>query len=386
MNGKEIAIVGVGIHKFGRFGDKSFEEIGAESIRMALKDANMTWRDIQVAYASTASAVLPLTAGPRTANLLGRTGIGVSDVDAACASGGVCLKQGVHAIQADRFDIALVFGVDKPPRGFFDPVPMGYQKWQIEMGMSTNPSYWSMNARRHMHDYGTTELQLAKIAYKNHKYSVYNPYAMYQKEFSIEEILASTMVCYPIHLLEICSPDEGAAAIILCPLEKAHKYTSKPIILAASAHALAMYSADFRGPITQMSARMSNPNPSVVCGQKAYEEAGIGSEDIDVAEVQDSDPFMELSHYEELGWCKVGEGGRLVDDGTTELGGRIPVNLSGGLISKGEPIGASHLGQIVDLVWQLRGELGPRTVEGARVALAHVTGLQGHSAVTILKK
>jgi len=345
----------------------------------------MEWKDIQVAYASIAGTSLPGSAGAKTAAAIGRTGIGVADVEAACASGGVALKQGVHAIQSGRFDNCLVFGIDKPPRGFFDP-SQNFVKWQVEMGMSTNPSYWAMSCTRHMHDYGTTELHLAKVAYKNHKYSVNNPYAMYQKEFTLEEIINSRIVCWPVRLLEICSPDEGAAAVIIAPLEKAHKYTSKPIIVAASAHSLAMYSAEFRAPITQMSAKVTNPNASIVAGQKAYEEAGIGPEDISVAEVQDTDAFMELTHYEELGWCPLGEAGRMIDEGQTELGGKVPVNLSGGLISKGEPIGASHLGQIVDLVWQLRGELGPRTVERAKVALAHVTGLQGHSAVTILKK
>jgi acetyl-CoA acetyltransferase len=135
-----------------------------------------------------------------------------------------------------------------------------------------------------------------------------------------------------------------------------------------------------------MSARISNISPNVVCAQRAYEQASIGPEDIDVAEVQDTDAFMELKNCEELGWCKAGEGGHLIDEGETEIGGRIPVNLSGGLISKGEPVGASHIGQVVDLVWQLRGQLGPRTVEGAKVALAHVHGAMGQSAITILKK
>ena len=209
---------------------------------------------------------------------------------------------------------------------------------------------------------------------------------MYQKEFTIEEILGSAVVCSPIHLFEICAPNDGAAALVLCAKEKAHKYTSQPVTLAGCASVLALYSADFRAPITQMSAKISNTNPTEMAGQKAYEEAGIGPEDIDVAEVQDADAFLEIAHYEELGFCKVGEGGHLLDEGETEIGGRIPVNVSGGLISKGEPVGASHLGQVIDLVWQLRGVNGPRQVEGAKVALANVTGIHGASAVTILKK
>lgn len=380
---KEVAIVGVGIHKFGRFGDKHFIQMAVEAIRMALKDANMEWRDVQVAWCSRER--LPLFTGPKVGVALGRTGISIMDVEAACASGAVALRDAVLAIQSGAYENALVFGVEKMPPGFMDPTTT-FEEWQVQMGLSTNPSYWAMRAIRHMHDYGTTELQIAKIAYKNHKNSVHNPYAMYQKEFTIEEILGSPMVCYPIHLYEICAPNEGAAAVVLCGKEKAHKYTSKPVTVASVVHVLASYAADFRPPATQISAKISNPSPVVIASRKAYEEAGIGPEDVDVAEVQDTDAFMELLHYEELGFCDVGEGGRLIDEGATEIGGRIPVNVSGGLISKGEPVGASHLGQIVELVWQLRGEAGARQVAGAKVALANVTGAMGHCGITILKK
>ena len=236
-----------------------------------------------------------------------------------------------------------------------------------------------------MHEYGTTELQIAKVAYKNHKNSVHNPYAMYQKEFTIEEILGSPMVCDPIHLLEICAPNEGAAAVVLCPKEKAHKYTSKPVTIAGCAHTIALYSSDLRGPTDFTSATISNPGPTEVTSKKVYEEAGIGPEDIDCFEVQDTDAFCEVEIYEEIGLCPFGEAGRLIDEGATEMSGKYPVNMSGGLISKGEPIGASHLGQIVEIAWQLRSEAGARQVENAKVGLAHVLGAGGNCAVTILK-
>jgi acetyl-CoA C-acetyltransferase len=381
---RDVAIIGVGIHKFGRF-EKSYTEIGADAIRMALKDAGIQWNQVEAAYAATASRELPLNAGPKVAQMLGRTGIGISGVDAACASGGVALNNGVNAVKSGSCDICVVFGVEKIPRGVLDPGPR-YERWQIEMGLSTNFSYWSMSAVRHMHEYGTTELHLAKVAYKNHKYGLHNPYAMYQKEFTLEEILNSRMVCWPTRLLEICSPNEGAAAVVLCSAEKASRYTTKPVFVAASVHKLTMYSADLRAPIVQMSARVKNDNPAVVASRKAYEQAGVGPDDIDCAEVQDTDAFMELTHYEDLGFCKEGEAGKMIDSGATELGGKVPVNLSGGLICKGEPIGASHLGQVVFLVWQLREQLDAVQVNGARVALAQVTGAMGHTAVTILKK
>ena len=380
---KEIAIIGVGIHKFGRFGDKSYMEMGQEAARMALKDANLTWKDIQTAYLS--KMYLPATSGVRTLGPLGATGIPICDVEAACASGGVAIRQAVLGLQSGAFDISLVVGVEKMPRGFMEP-SMIYSKWQIEMGMDTNPSYWAMRARRHMHEFGITDTHIAKIAYKNHKNSVHNPYSMYQKAFTMEEILGSPLVCDPIHLLEICAPNEGAAAIVLCTKEKAHKYTSKPITIAACNHAITLYSADLRAPVEFMSAKSSNPGPTEVASKKVYEEAGIGPDDVDCFEVQDTDAFCEIEIYEQLGLCQYGESGRLIDEGVTEMGGKSPVNMSGGLISKGEPVGASHLGQLVEIVWQLRDEAGARQVENAKVGLGHVLGAGGNCAVTMLKR
>jgi len=281
----------------------------------------------------------------------------------------------------------MVLGVEKMPRGFMDP-SMIYAPWQIELGMSVNPAYWAMRARRHMHDYGTTELQIAKVAYKNHKNSVHNPNAMYQKEFSLDEILNSPLVCDPIRRLEICAPDDGAAAVVVASAKRARELGihGKAITIAGTCHTIARYSADFRCPAESMSTTANNSGPTEVAGQRAYESAGLGPTDIDCFEVQDTDAFCEIEIYEGLGLCPLGEGGRLVDEGVTEIGGKSPVNMSGGLISKGEPVGASHLGQIVELVAQLRGEAGPRQVANAKVALAHVQGAGGNCAVTILKR
>lgn len=379
---KEVAIIGVGIHKFGRFENKTYHDLGQEAAKMALQDAGLEWKDIQMAYLS--KMYLPATSGARILKPLGATGIPICDIEAACASGGIALSQAVLAIQAGAFDLVMVLGVEKMPRGFMDP-SMIYEKWQIQMGMDTNPSYWAMRARRHMYEYGTTELQIAKVAYKNHKNSVYNPYAMYQKEFTIEEILNSNLVCDPIRLLEICAPNEGAAAVILCPKNKAAKYTTKPVTIAACVPTNAYYSADFRAPLDSLSAKANYPGPTEVASKKAYEQAGIGPKEIDCFEVQDTDAFCEIEIYEQIGLCGIGDGGRLIDEGITDITGKYPVNMSGGLISKGEPIGASHLGQIFEIVMQLRGQAGKRQVPGAKTGLAHVLGAGNNCAVTILK-
>jgi acetyl-CoA C-acetyltransferase len=380
---KEIALIGVGIHKFGRFNGKSYVEIGQEAAKMALNDAGISWKDIQAAYYSR--MYLPATSGARTLKPFGATGIPICDIEAACASGGVSLRQAMIGLQSGYYDMVLVLGVEKMPRGFMDPL-MIFDKWQVEMGMSTNPSYWAMRARRHMYEYGTTELHLAKVAYKNHKNSVHNPYAMYQKEFSLEEILNSQLVCDPMRLLEICAPNEGAAAMVLCTKDKARQYTTKPIIVASCIHTITLYSADFRCPVDSMSAKIENPGPTEMASRKAFEVAGLGCKEVDCFEVQDTDAFCELEIYEHLGLCPKGEAGRLIDEGVTEIGGKYPVNMSGGLISKGEPVGASHLGQLVELVWQLRGQAGKRQVAGAKVGLGHVLGAGGNCAVTILKR
>jgi acetyl-CoA C-acetyltransferase len=382
LNEKEIVILGCGMHRFGRFEDKSYVDIGRDAVKMALDDAGVNWKDIQAAYCST--VYTPATTGPRVLRPLGATGIPIYDVDAACASGGVAMKQAMIGLQSGEYDIVLVVGVEKMPRGFMDP-KMNYEDWQINMGMSTNPSYWAMMARRHMHEHGTTELQIAKVAEKNHRNSVNNPYAMYQKRFTLEEILNSKLVCDPIRLYEICAPNEGAAAVVMCTREKARQYTSKPVTVAAISHTLAVYSADFRVPMTSMSAKITNPGPTERTSKIAYEQAGIGPEDISLFEVQDTDSFCELEIYEHLGLCPVGEAGRLIDEGVTEKDGKYPVNVSGGLISKGEPVGASHLGQVTEIVWQLRNEAGPRQVKGAKTGLAHVLGANGNCVVTILK-
>lgn len=382
MKEREIVIIGCGMHKFGRFADESYADIGREAIRMALQDAGIGWKDIQAAYCST--MYLPATSGARIMRPLGATGIPICDVEAACASGGVAIRQAMNGLESGEYDIALVLGVEKMPRGFMDPL-MLYERWQVEMGMSTNPSYWAMRARRHMYEYGTTELHIAKVAHKSHKNSVNNPYSMYQKEFTLDEILNSPLVCDPIRLLEICGPNEGAAAVILCSKEKARQFTQKPVTVAACAHTITLYSADFRVPLDSMSANASNPGPTEKTSEKAYEVAGMGPEDINLFEVQDTDSFCEIEIYEELGLCPLGDAGKLVDEGVTEMGGKYPVNVSGGLVSKGEPVGASHLGQVVEIVWQLRKEAGKRQVQGAKVGLAHVLGAGGNCAVTILK-
>jgi acetyl-CoA acetyltransferase len=375
-------ILGTGIHPFGRFNDKSYEEIGLFAARQALAEAGVEWTDVQSAYCSR--MYLPATSGARILRRLGSTTTPICDVEAACASGGVALRQAILTIQSGEADLVLVIGVEKMPRGFMDP-SMIYAPWQIKMGMSMNPAYWSMRARRHMFEYGTTELQIAKVAWKNHHNSVHNPNAMYRKEFSIDEIMNSPLVLDPIHLFEICAANDGAAALVVASEERARRIGGHPVPIAACIHTIAQYSSDFRCPADSLSVTARNAGPTEVTSKAAYERAGVGPGDVHCFEVQDTDAFCEIEIYEQLGLCAPGEGGPLVESGATAIGGRYPVNMSGGIISKGEPVGASHLGQVVEIVSQLRGRSGQRQVEGAKIGLAHVLGAGGNCAVTILK-
>lgn len=379
VNKAKAVIVGLGISKFGRSGDNSYVDIGREAVRMAFEDAHVGIKDIGVAFCS--NCYLPIATGLRVLSTFGRRGIPTTDVDAACAAGIASLKLAKLSIESGECDIALAFGVEKMPSGFMDPTTI-YPKWQCYLGLSQNPMYWALRAKRHMHDYGTTVEQMAKVSVKNHKNGALNPYAMYQKPMSIEEILNSKVVNDPLTLFMLCAPNEGAAAVVLCNEEIADKHTDKPIQILSCVQSSSKF-PQLHGPAF-CATPTDNPSAHEMTAQEAYKVAGIGPEDIDLAEVQDGDAFSEIALYEYLGFCERGEGGKLIDEGATEIGGRIPVNVSGGLIAKGEPVGASHLGQIFELGTQLREEAGERQVRGAEIGLAHVYGINGNCGVTIL--
>ena len=378
---REVVIAGVGIHRFGRFEDRSFEQLGQQAVRMALKDANnMSFKDVQIAFCGHMHG--GTGAGHRVLAGIGLIGIPIVNVETACASGTTALQLASQGIAAGLYDVALALGVEKMPRGFMRMT--SYPQWQMLSGLGVNPIVFALRATRHMAEYGTTEEQLAKVSVKNHKNAVSNPYAMYQKALTMEEILNSPMVCYPLRLLMLCAPCEGAAATIVCSRDIAKKYTSKPITVAAVCTGVSQYGTS-QSDIGR-STKIQNTEASTVVANQAYEISGIGPEDLDLVELQDTDSASEIIFYEELGLCKPGEGGHLIDEGRTEIGGDIPVSVSGGLLSKGEPTGASALGQVVEVTWQLRGDAGPRQVANAKVGLCHVTGAGGNSAVTILKR
>ena len=376
---RDVMIGGVGIHEFGRF-DKSFQEIGKEAVVEALSDANISIQDVEAMLCS--NAYLPMSAGLQILETVGRTGIPVSDLDASSASGVLGIEFGQYLVGSGMSDVVLAVGVEKSPRGFLDPTNI-YPEWMCHMGLSQNPQYWSLNAKRHMYEHGTTEEQIAKVAVKNHYNSTLNPNAHYTEEMDLEEVMNSRLVCDPIRLYELCAPNEGAVAVVICSADAIEEHgMEEPVSIDASVHTTSQF------PVNQVASYCTTPteNPSVhrQTVDLAYDIAGLSASDIDIAEVQDTDAFCELEAYEELRFCDTGMGGEFIERGASARDGELPVNVSGGLISKGEPIGASHLGQIHELVLQIRGNAGERQIAGVNTGLAHVYGAHGQCGITVV--
>lgn len=377
---RDVYVLGVGLHPFGRFGDKDVIEIGREAVVSALDDAGIPWQKIEAAYCGNVFGG-PM-AGNKVLARVGLTGIPIVNTENACASGGSALREAYQSIAGGFCEVALAFGFEKMPRGFIAGNP---NDWFATIGLAVNPQYFALKARWHIANFGTTEDQLVRVSVKNHRNGSLNPYAMYRKEMSFEEIANSQMVNDPLRLLMLCAPNEGGGAVVLSTKEVAKQYTGTLIKLAAIVLKSPLYGT-VEVPHIAVSGRVESPTVTMTAAKEAFEIAGVGPEDLDLVELQDTDSASEIIYTEELGLCERGEGGRLLDEGATEIGGRIPINVSGGLLSKGEPLGASALGQVAEIVWQLRGEAGPRQVRDARVGLTHVYGALGNCAVSVLQR
>ena len=372
----EVIILGAGMHPFGRFPDKTLAEIGSDACLGALQDANVEWQEVQAAYCGHVYG--PSTVGQSVLSELGHSGIPIWNIANSCASGSSAFVLAYQAVATGLYDIALALGFERMQRGYIDNLePTSPERI---MGLAPEPAMYAMMARRHMEEYGTTIEQLAKVSVKNHKNGVLNPMSQYKKEFTVEEVLDSKMVCPPITLYQCCPTGEGAAAVVVCNKRVAKKHIHGPFVsVAASILVSQTYVRAEPQDITKRTIRAS---------RQAYEIAGIGPEDLDLVELHDAFTIGEISHYESLGLCQKGEGGRLISEGVTELGGRIPVNPSGGLLAKGHPMGATGIAQLAELVWQLRGLAGQRQIDNARIGLAHCLGGLGGGVCTvnILKK
>jgi benzoylsuccinyl-CoA thiolase BbsB subunit len=378
---RDVAVIGVGMTKFGRFPEASFEDLGREAITNAIKDADIKPKKIEFGYCGNVYGGMCM--GQRVLKEIGIADIEIINVDNACASGSTALRGVWYAIATGLYDIGIAVGIEKlthlPPATL---VPPG-EDLQGEMGM-VFPAYFAMIMRKYMETFGTTLEQVAKISVKNHHNGCLNPYSQFQKEVTVEEVLSSRMICDPITLLQCCPTSDGAAAAILCSSSLARRYTSHMITIAASV----LRTGNFL--YTQKDFSFSDLTANVA--KKAYEMANVGPEDIDLCELHDAFAINELLHYEELGFCSRGEGGILIEKGETEIDGKIPVNTSGGLLSKGHPLGATGVAQIAEIVWQLRGKAEKRQVRNPKVGLAHLVGgavtdiENGACTVHIIKK
>jgi acetyl-CoA acetyltransferase len=374
----DVVVSGVGMHPFGRFEGKTAVSMGVEALQEALADAGRAWPDVEALFCAHMYA--GTGAGHKIARILGQTGIPIVNVENACSSGGAAVMAARQALAAGEFTTVAAVGIEKMPRGFMD---MDYfEGWRQQIGHAVNPAQFAFAIQRHMHEFGTTEEQLALVASKNHAHSVHNPKAMYRKEIAPEEILASRSIVDPLRLLMLCTPNEGAAAAVLTagPTRPGEvRLLGQGLKTAARAQAIGEHMPT-DSPIAD------DVSVTRRAALQAFERAGIGPEDLDVVELQDTDAGTEIIATEQLGLCGTGEGGALAESGATRLGGRLPVNPSGGLLSKGEPVGASALGQVYEITNQLRGRCGARQVPGARSGLTHALGAGGNCSVLVLQR
>ncbi|MEE2679865.1 MAG: lipid-transfer protein [Myxococcota bacterium] len=391
----EVAILGVGMHPWGKWG-RNFAEYGVKASLDALADAGIDWKDVGlVVGGDTMRNGYPgYVAGSTFAQALGWTGVPVASTYGACATGAQAINVARAQILAGMTDVALVVGADAAPKGFFAPQAgerLTDPDWlRFRLIGATNPVYFGLYARRRMELFGSTELDFAKVKVKNSQHGYTNPNARYKKAFTIEEVLESAVVSDPLRLLMICATSDGGAALILTSMEYARKKGIDPVTIAGVSTVTPNY------PNTELDMPMFSTDASAgrdpgtpfkdSIAQRAYEEAGIGPEDVDLAEVYDLSAALELDWYENIGLCEPGHAERLLHDGDTTLGGRVPVNPSGGLSCFGEAVPAQAIAQVCELAWQLRGQAGDRQVAGARVGVTANQGLFGHGSSVVVKR
>jgi acetyl-CoA C-acetyltransferase len=377
----DVAIIGVGLHPFGRFDGKSAMEMGAEAIAAALADASIGWKDIQFGVGGSHEVSNP----DAVTRLVGLTGIPFTDVFNACATAASATQLCADTIRLGKYDIGIAVGMDKHPRGAFtdDPAKLALPAWYAENGQFLTTKFFGMKANRYIHEHGISVETLAKVAAKNLRNGAQNPNAFRRKPLSEKQILASPVLNYPLTQYMFCAPDEGAAAVIMCRGDIARRFTPKPVYLRSAEIRTRRYGAyEVHATFAPIEEDIS---PTVYASRAAFEAAGVGPEDVDVIQLQDTDAGAEVIHMAEAGFCADGEQEKLLADGATEITGPMPVNTDGGLIANGEPIGASGLRQVHELVRQLRGEAGDRQVAGTpRVGFAQVYGAPGTAAATIL--
>jgi len=393
----EIAILGVGMHPWGKWG-RNFTDYGVHAARAALDDADLDWREVGfISGAITVRCGYPgYVAGSTFARALGFTGAQVASSYSACASGATALAVARGQILSGVCDVALVVGADTTPDGFLAPNegrrPDDTDWLRFHLVGATNPVYFGLHARRRMELHGATREDFALVKVKNSRHAVHNPNARFTKEFGPDDVANSPVVSDPLRLLEICTTSDGGAALVVASMDYARsRGVTDPVRVAG----ISLVTPTYPDPVIDLPYLATDSSSAVVpaekgfkesIGAQVYAESGLGPEDVDLAEVYDLSSAMELDWYEQLGLCKEGEAEGLLRAGDTSIGGRIPVNPSGGLGAFGEAVPAQALAQVCELTWQVRGEAGRRQVEGARIGISANQGLFGHGSGVLVRR
>ncbi|MFP6579069.1 MAG: thiolase family protein [Myxococcota bacterium] len=377
---EDVYILGTDMIKFGRFPDRSVPSLGAEAALLALDDANLTIQDMEAVCCGNLGQAAAMV-GQRILQEIGQTGVPVVNCANACATGATAFREAWMGIKAGLYDLVLAVGVEQMGRGLLGGAggAKGIPKEGL-LGSQTMPAVFAEAGMEHSRKYGTTFEQFAKVSVKNHQHSTRNPKAMYQIETPLETVMNAEMIAYPNTKL-MCSVNvDGAAAAILASEKKARELgMGRAVRVKAS-----VLTSD---PWQERDLVMPDVNSCTrLAAKTAYEMAGVGPEDVDLVELHDCFATAEILHYENLGLCGEGEAGRMIDEGESAHGGRVPVNVSGGLLSKGHPLGATGIANIYEISTHLRGEAGARQVEGARIGLTHVIGLGSACAIHVLEK
>jgi len=392
--GKKVFVVGVGMTKFEKPGSREWDypDMAEEAGKKALSDAGIEYSEIEQAVAGYCYG--DSTCGERAVYTLGLTGIPIYNVNNNCSTGSTALFMAKQFIEGGLADCALAIGFEKMEKGSLgikytdrtNPMDKHAKVMIEERGFEKAPAaaqFFGNAGREHMERYGTKPEHFAKIGWKNHKHSVNNPYSQFQDEYSLEDIQNAPMVFAPLTKLQCCPTSDGAGAAILASEEfvRKHGLENKAIEILGQA-----MTTDFESSFDKSAIKLVGYDMTRKAAEKVYEQAGIGPEDVDVVELHDCFSCNELITYEGLGLCPEGKAGEFIDSGANTYGGKVVVNPSGGLISKGHPLGATGLAQCSELTWQLRGEAEKRQVEGAKIALQHNLGLGGAAVVTAYRK